>query len=495
MRSAPFLLLSLLVLAATAHADDLSGMIDLTPLGVIQTFQVTAPRVCPAVPAPPPVPLAELCEPDPYEKLCENIPPEVVRRQKELTKFAQAVDQQVEQFITHVETAHQKSPTSKKLNEEEQEKWKTHHRLLMLAEIEKPQKSKVLQTLKKAKELFMTAIGKRKYLHPKELAVLGQYLEGCAKNPGLWNQGPERHNGWNKSFREWNNPLGEAQLLEAEDDKLPVGSTGATCKLYLNPMTWRECAEGTEVCYFYLFHEFAHSLNSCLFLKNQKSAQAYKKEASEDFTDRFQAFRAQFLKKTEKHDDDMTRLLIQSTACLEILSAPHDAIPNACPREQTRLDDLLQKRCSVGALSPYPSQWEEAEADFWAGTALAQYFESQANLDLGAKRKVFQRIATSWCIDDSAQPFSTPSPTETPLDIYEEASQEPSCEDLPANPKMTLPPKWGDSHQDTTVRFNRNFLRNSDLRRALGCSTTSPAVAMSCSPLGKKQSWLPTPTR
>jgi hypothetical protein len=142
----------------------------------------------------------------------------------------------------------------------------------------------------------------------------------------------------------------------------------------------------------------------------------------------------------------------------------------------------LDDRCARGdgTVKRYPSQWEEAEADFWGATALGLWLETEKNLML--RKKKANDLVARLCLEKGHELGRDP---EEESRRSRKAPDPSKCEEMPASgyELPDLKTSEEEPHQHQRVRLNRNYLRNSDLRRALGCPITDADVAVECSPL------------
>ncbi|MGZ3697184.1 MAG: hypothetical protein ACXWPM_06020 [Bdellovibrionota bacterium] len=260
---------------------------------------------------------------------------------------------------------------------------------------------------------------------------------------------------------------GEGSGLNAESR--PPGSLGyqrdiwiqeKSCGVRLTPEAWRACANKDPLCFFSLFHEAGHYLNSCNFTVATHAPGSYfgpvipwqrvVKNPSNAFASDFQVDKAYLGYLGEG--------LFRRTECLKDISDPK--MGNQKSSELSSLHpgkkmppfppDTWISRCNVN--STELAQWDEAEADFWGATALADYMKQ------------------------------IPAKLVTPTFISAMLSQ---C--LNAGPSKS---RENDPHQEWSRRFNRNFLRNYDLRSVIGCHADFETAAL-CSPISGIHVYIP----
>lgn len=210
------------------------------------------------------------------------------------------------------------------------------------------------------------------------------------------------------------------------------------CTLELSAKTWRECAAASPICYQMLFHELGHLMDPCSYLP-------------------FPAVHG------------LGSALLESTECLSGLAELQLALPNACGRSHAPYDGIPQ-HCGFGAASTHPSQWKEASSDFWGASALATYLTRKFP-DSRERARAFARVSAQWCLEASLSPPVKP-----------EASGG-SCESQIREDYRANAQAPHSEYLEFKARFDRNALRNADLRKALGCRL-SEEVPTACSPLG-----------
>lgn len=313
------------------------------------------------------------------------------------------------------------------------------------------------------------------------------------------------------------------------------------CKVILSPNVWMDCLEDNALCADTVMHEIAHVFNSCQFLDMAVAANhAFQKSFSSEGDKLFQ--------KQASAAASLGMALADSSACLTQLSAPQNSLSNACAEKKRQLPEMdqiegvLRSRCNYRSWKFIASQWDEAEADFWGSTGFAAYLKKE-HPNIEERKAALRSVIKSWCaieIEEHGRDLwnatetkilkkqgKTPSIDQTqefnedniPQKYREQAIEESfnigTKWKIPANQlrkqlsdfktcaghlsedalKSLKPDAEGniafgnDSHQSWQKRFDRNALRNSDLRRVLGC-TLSEEVPFACSPLGHSESVL-----
>jgi hypothetical protein len=267
----------------------------------------------------------------------------------------------------------------------------------------------------------------------------------------------------------------------------PLEQAGYHCKIDLSPSMWVECAEARPSCIYYLFHEFGHTLNACNFYKiNQNAKERYEKDKGATVDSR--KHDAVYSKFLADESLDFARTLVGATSCLSLLSSPENAVLTTCSPPMLVTDEYNQ-HCGVTALDGYPAQWDEAEADFWAATGIAQWLGDPKRYPTQVERmEAFYGMWSENCalandLENLAwdlAPPVTPAPEEK---VAAGPSKSKDCKETPRKPAKGDP--WKDPHQGDgwRERANRNFMRNSDLRKALGCPDKDPKIPLTCSPI------------
>ncbi len=271
----------------------------------------------------------------------------------------------------------------------------------------------------------------------------------------------------------------------------PLARDGALgCVLTVTPKTWLACAEGEQSCLRTLLHEFGHLLNSCRVLDVEHYTKQYRHtELGVPDTEEL-GKRDQFLKFLQDQSHALGHELVEATACLAGFSQPHDALPNSC-KPKVESDDLYLRHCGDTALDDYPSQWDEAEADFWAASGVALWLGDRFP-KLTDRSRAFEEMWTQFCAEEQVELRSqqnAPPELKTLASWLNDVQNSPlnsassGCVDKPLDHGRPLPKPWLSPHQSIAQRANRNYMRNSDLRRVLGCQPNEPKIPMTCSPL------------
>jgi hypothetical protein len=235
------------------------------------------------------------------------------------------------------------------------------------------------------------------------------------------------------------------------------------CQISLTPQAWEDCLTGSPTCMKILFHEFGHYMNPCVW-----------RAAS------FQSQNPSIIEGARRS----AQALEERAECLSETSHPREAVMADVLPPTAFGASFATPRCAtipeLGARPGYPSQWDEAQADFWAASALALHLE---NLPASERRDAFGEIVGHWCVQ--ADPGSETS--EIPqvfADVNQVLSGIPPAASANPEPLSTLKP-WL-NHQAWDTRIERNFLLNQDLRTALGCDGLERRlivpVGATCSP-------------
>lgn len=293
----------------------------------------------------------------------------------------------------------------------------------------------------------------------------------------------------------------------------PLEQTTFECRMALSPTIWAACSENPPgaACVMAIFHEFGHTFNSCNFMTLNQSVREIKSraQAAASSSKADQAELAAIHVLESQSAGFAKRLVDATTSCLEGLSSPKDPITNSCSPTPGVLPEH-EARCGWSAVPGYPSQWLEAEADLWGATGMAQWMTERVKSKDERARLVYDTWAEfcadaaelkndkmGWppdLLDDSKALNDEPAAKKTAatgpgdksgLTIVDSNAQPvDACKSRPA--KGTLPAEpWGDPHQPWGLRANRNFMRNLDIRKALGCDLSDKRIPLTCSPLGR----------
>jgi len=276
----------------------------------------------------------------------------------------------------------------------------------------------------------------------------------------------------------------DIELLEPGTKINPTAAVQSQdCELRLSARFMVECAERTPACYWLLFHELSHMLDSCRYLTQSKLAENSLKFVETEKPGPVQRPELESVIEGIRMNQAISSrigLAIQdATSPLEVLSQPRNAVPNRCTKAHS-WSQLHQERCGKDSAKQFPTQWAEAEADFWSASAFAVWLESK-HPETKLRKRAFKEVAYFMC-EESGFKEEEISPNLESL-----AAKSKKCE-IQANRAVQPATGWS-SHPPTPKRFNRNLLRNADLRNALGCKLSSD-IPMAASPLGKIESVL-----
>ena len=277
------------------------------------------------------------------------------------------------------------------------------------------------------------------------------------------------------------------------------------CQLTLSPQTWERCSTGDIFCAMSIFHELTHMIDSCGMLDQAKNAEFLAKQYWHGEQ------HVQLFEKQKEAAISLADALIESSACLEQISKPNFTILDACGKKEKTpsIETRLLSRCGFvfgksGRYYMRPPEWEEAEADFWGASAFANYLTERFPTASIRKERVRAdlrvRCANSAhlrskekTVKDAVSSFLNGSSKVVPENYFNKNTK---CSGRPDPITWKNAVKNGvvvlsdDTHQPWGARINRNYLRNADLRKALGCSL-SKEVPFACSPLGYSKSILP----
>lgn len=269
----------------------------------------------------------------------------------------------------------------------------------------------------------------------------------------------------------------------------PLADATTKCLISMTPRMWLGCAANEAACIPDLLHEFSHLLHSCYIYRLGRQAES---EASNQAENDPERARLGFLARQASL---VSRRIADRTACLAALAPGdlHDPRPNACAKKPLPKPGTLEARCEPYALPEFPGQWVEAEADFWSASGMAIWLEQRFPESAARRRFAYENWA-GLCQagaetrganmrqeardDEDARLYRRLK--EALVDRAKPAVLE--CATRPAEPGPA-PKPWKDPHQSDDVRANRNLLRNSDLRRALGCDPRPRGdIPLTCSP-------------
>ena len=342
-------------------------------------------------------------------------------------------------------------------------------------------------------------------LGPEEKKVLLAMIAPCEKEVlidpiigrGVDKQVPGQFNAtsWNKyptSAKTYLHQIGS--LYERGTRLTPIAQT-SSCFITATSKMIDLCQEVTPECVYVFAHEIAHRVNSCNFMESSRRFLVQSRNQIQSEGDGYDRDR---LAAARVHQESARRLYettVGLTSCLDTLSSPKSGTINSClPPDDGpwRPDPLLRSRCEYGTVPAQASQWSEAESDLWAASVLATYFEKSA-MSQRERHSAMSRVNWFFCEEhatlaarkgerDWRVHFDRAGLDEKPrhlVEVKSNVSPSPTCRDLPLDTTLAGQ-SWYD-HQDWSVRFNRNLLRNHDLRRALGCEP-SAEVPTTCSP-------------
>ncbi len=293
------------------------------------------------------------------------------------------------------------------------------------------------------------------------LKIGAEFKESIQKNPALNQRSKSIVSSMIDSCKVVRPVLGAYALIQREGgfiEKILNGQKPAPedCKIGINWEMMAACIKGESFCRSILFHEFGHFLHACDYLVDISTTN----------------------KKIEAFQTD----LMEATECLTVTSNPRRGPETQCfPMDLGKLS-TLENRCRSDNL---PTQWQEAEADAWGATALSDYFKSQIP-NLRERNDQTLKALEMSCLFKFSSQVSPPSKLSRAIHHY---VLPPLCRQgsfmvgLAAGVlDSALTEKAWDPHQKWAFRMNRNFLRNTDLREALGCSPDNPAIGATCAP-------------
>lgn len=359
----------------------------------------------------------------------------------------------------------------------------------------------VQKTIAKAKQHFLKMLKKRGNFG--EYAATIEAMLDCVNDASV--SFTENEFGRNASLHNHMLPVRAAHQIAKKTDNPeftlekpkgknqvnPLLEARSHCALKLSPQAWMECTEGSSTCMYLLFHELGHLMNTCplhnaaYFSSNELKEPSIKSKPAADKSLRF----------IKEHSTGLARILESKTSCLTNLSDPKFTPPNTCSDKSAPA--VTRERCDLWATAGYPPQWEESEADLWAGSAFAQYLEDEIGQDTELRAKALYDIMSEWCGDQqmrkrwwgSLGPESRDTLSKLGISRKLELAKQEGCKPSPGTEKQYGPP-WLDEHQTRETRFNRIVLRNLDLRDALGCKN-SAEIPFTCSPSGTTRMNLP----
>lgn len=491
-------LLVLSLLSLTAQA---------APQEVLEPFSIdaalTPPTSCnPPAEAQSPIPVA--CLPDPFEQLCITATPEIEKLARDTEARAQQNAKNFDRFFDEGIASAEKNVGSlrKKHDFEFGRRYFRHAWNHVRESFTRGTEAKVKGVVLEAMDVFLETLKNSPILTADEKKDIEAVLRRCTDKPVL----DVSTVGSRNASVELNTEM-KAFLRELSQDAIEEGRyvhihprAGMGCALGLSDKQWMDCVDRNPLCFEVLFHEFGHILNSCNFLSMAHESSRIKAGLQQDDSNplAFAAMR-RALKISEEEMQSLGNALVRSTDCLSTLSEPKDPLPNDCDLEG-KIPAPFKQRCGAGSLEKFPTQWREAEADFWGASALANWVKKLPNQK--DRNDYFNSIAAQWCLEERAG-FKS-NRTSKPLSQkgqqlireYNELmnSQKQACEATPSRTlARPLPQPWIDPHQSLARRFNRNYLRNSDLRDALGCGYFPGQITESCSPRGVRKRLIPSP--
>lgn len=466
-----------------------------------------------------------LCEPDPAQKLCRNIPEHSLKRaehlhieqNKILRALEAALDKRLTPLIEEWRVKHGKYPSK---DEEKILLAKAHKKAR--SEFEKIiQKKKGKAFIEKLLKAFITTLKSSLVLSKNEVTTLQNVIQKCSNNVKIdrYSQFIERKtrllgDGHYSFTRNGFFEVGDAtdfedRISELKRKRVNVVNEGfPACGLRLSLKTWQDCADENAMCAETVLHEMGHMIQSCGFYKiaYQAEKQALKAELAYGNSDTL-ASRRSFFSAQTKAAKILAELIVDSAECLRKISSPNDSIPNACKKKVVSgsIEEMMRSRCDLdpigfGGFNSHQSQWNEAEADFWGASALAIYL-TKTHHSPNDRQSAFADVITQFCADikletriasqrDPLFAASAQDPLQASAATVSLAFDESDCT-LNPNPKIWAKyqkqknkssPNAG-KYQSLGIRLNRNYLRNSDLREAIGCSL-SEKVPVACSPRG-----------
>ncbi len=431
-------------------------------------------------------PLHPACLPDPFNTLCAINAGKIKEHWKQnfekskslITKFDKVFESVKAQLETEL------GRPGDHLNDQQFLKnWNTELDRRINTAVIADNEAEVKDHVKKAAAIYSQMLRESKL--PTHITdTLIHYIEACSANPvlrlidnveGTQFDSATQLNafmpgaGWKLNYDE---PKENKQLVID-----PASSTA--CSVILYGRAWNDCAEGSASCYQTLFHEFAHLMNTCSIRNMVLTGENYFNWFEKNVT-------LPKIPVTNKVLQHTYEVLKKRTECLEELSHPHEGLEDdGSPIQNDSGFDAA--RCTGEKQKAYPSQWSESESDFWGASALATYLRSMPEPE---RRKIFAESVAQWC--EGVQAHERVPPSKYLAYVTSKLTPkppEPTSVTQPKTASKSRIPPWNDSHQDWSVRVNRNILRNADLRDTLGCVVSSKRsiltdIPVSCSPKG-----------
>jgi hypothetical protein len=362
----------------------------------------------PAAVTLPSIPLEALaaqpsaCDPDPFGSLCASYGPRAKVRWKATREESKRMVQRLSEVFNRL-----KPLVDKKVGklggrdvhgegEELFHRWKSE----MDGRIEKELTggtAKDRETTREVKFHVMRAFGIFKtaldesQLPAPVVSSIAEYIQGCVREPllvfssggdegsdgietllGMYSVGAPIY-GWKVDF-----------ATTGMDQRVAIRSRDSqSCSLRLTGQGWIDCARGSPSCYQTLFHEFSHYMNACAFLDMYLSGKSAFSNPSPPVQRSLDSLKGSY------------DLLRGRSECLKEIAAPSvpkDALMQFMGAQpQGDWATLQPERCRDGTqrglpAPRFPSQWNEAEADFWGATAYAVYLRQ---LPLAERQAVF----------------------------------------------------------------------------------------------------------
>lgn len=341
--------------------------------------------------------------------------------------------------------------------------------------------SAVRERVAEAVETFNRMLQGSSRLTLEQKQALQNIVKGCESGIELQQFPFGRRNGEEVSWlrdRQYSSP---EYLERVRRGQVAAQAGMVSCKISLSLDNWMDCAENRPTCFDQLFHELAHSINTCaLAAYSDISAKAAADAGDLNYEDSLT--KETTLARAAETYGDLARTVLQGNRfCLTAISNPRTAVRSECAAPDFQRFGFPDGYCRNDEMPDFPSQWNEAEADLWAASALAEWLtQKPANRGFQDRRGAMSEIMGGLCLDEKRpinDSFDPPAKDEPPA----------RCSTVSAVPGVnTSRMKSWLAHQSYTLRYDGNYLSNSDLRAALGCSFEQARVPATCSPRDSK---------
>lgn len=453
------------------------------------------------------------CEPDPYEKVCADVP---IFFEEQFRKIdAKALDFEEKWYADF-----------QKANKDLYDKYKKEARGSQLQTrildgisskfsrgyVEKDKVENFRRTFKEGTGYFRKMLEDAAGIPKEEKEILLKQIASCEKNVYLnlqFTNDPSHKsvlpNQIGAEFRY------ELDIEKVRSQRESIGTKytkgqrltpitdSSTCTVVGHNKFVDYCQTLSTECLYVIAHELGHRIDSCSFITTFYDYQLNDLHKVERHHDEYDTDRLNTAIVHQRSARSLANFMIAQSECMGSLSAPKDAIPNSCEKNPNgkflpSLED--EKRCSFNEVKGHPSQWREAEADFWAASTIATYLKSR-KLSEAATRTEALRPLWFWCMESKIRKERLDarvsgrnwtvridydeSPKEKKDRDQKDGDPKKACETQPRDSKQRAIAAWDVPHQNWALRFNRNVLRNSDLRDVLNCPSTEQ-VPVTCSP-------------